>query len=579
MEGGVGDLLFLFFLFCIDDHLKTSTTTTTTQKTGNPSSSSSSSSSNIISKSRSDKSLNQPNSSYVSVSGQSKPVYSSSNRNSMSQKSSSHQYDNTKSHMSSKHRNIQNPQPNSKNDQRSIVKDVNNSKILDEPSNKILEHSSSSHPAIVKQESTTTKSSSKIYGQTQSTNSKLNQQMDLNIDSLIKFQDHDETSRSENLTNSPKLKSSIFSPTTDWKDAAVVAPAIGLFNQNSQSNSINKYGNKDSPKKNQSYYDKKTATPMKKSKSESSGGSSQPKLNSAEKKSTAVPKLDSGSVKRAFTETETVRESKHRKLDTEANLVDNFDIKPNFIGLPLNNSYSNTGNGFETNADLVSNLLKESLCNEKLDSNFTTLHSGLDEISNLNMLGTDSFLKIKKERVENNDLNSESIKIKVKKPKKEKHKHKDRSKDKDDKKKHKKDKERHKNRSPSESNDNEGHIKIKINKDKLSLPSTNHEHDSKSFKIKIPKDRIKTELPSTETTGGNSLKIKISKDILDSYSHNSSDSANLIYNSDKRKDREKSKSSRSEHSNKLNGNLNSTSNSSANQITSNTTKFDFINSI
>lgn len=566
-----------FSVSCIDDHSKNSTT----QKTGNPSSSSSSSSSNILSKSRSsDKTLNQPNSSYVSASGQSKPVYSSSSRNSMSQKSSSsHQYDNTKSHMSSKHRNIQNPQPNSKNDQRSLVKDVNNSKILDEFPNKILEHSSSSsssHPSIVKQESTTTKSSSKIYGQTQSTNSKMNHQMDLNIDSLIKFQDHDETSRTENLTNSPKLKSSIFSPTTDWKDAAAVVapPTTGLFNQNSQSNSMNKYGNKDSPKKNQSYYDKKTATPMKKSKSESTGGSSQPK--SAEKKtSTTVPKLDSGSVKRSFTETTetTVRESKHRKLDSEANLLDNFDIKPNFIGLPLSNSYSNTGNGFETNADLVSNLLKESLCNEKLDSSFTTLNSGLDD-----MLGTDSFLKIKKERVETNDLNSESIKIKVKKPKKDKHKHKDRSKDKDDKKKHKKDKERHKNRSPSESNDNEGHIKIKINKDKLSLPSSNHEHDSKSFKIKIPKDRIKTELPSTET-GGNSLKIKISKDILDSYSHNSSDSANLIYNSDKRKDREKSKSSRSEH-NKLNGNLNSNSNSSANQcITSNTTKFDFINSI
>lgn len=574
MDRGVGDLIFIS---PIDDHSKNSTTT---QKTGNPSLSLSSSSSNILSKSRSDKSLNQPNSSYVSVPGQSKPVYSSSNRNSMSQKSSSHQYDNTKSHMSSKHRNIQNPQPNSKNDQRSLVKDVNSSKLLEELPNKILEHSSSSQhaPIVVKQEST--KSSSKIYGQQpQSTNSKINQQMDLNIDSLIKFQDHDDNSRSENLTNSPKLKSSIFSPTTDWKDAPVVAPTTGLFNQNSQSNSMNKYGNKDSPKKNQSYYDKKT-TPMKKTKSESSGGSSQPKLNSAEKKSsTTLPKLDSGSVKRAFTETEPVRESKHRKLDSEANLVENFDIKPNIIGLQLNNNYPNTGNGFETNADLVSNLLKESLCNEKLESSFTTLNSGLDDNSHLNMLGTDSFLKIKKERLDNTDLNSESIKIKVKKPKKEKHKHKDRSKDKDDKKKHKKDKERHKNRSPSESNDNEGHIKIKINKDKLSLPS-NHEHDSKSFKIKIPKDRIKTELPSTETTGGNSLKIKISKDVLDSYSHNSSDSANLNYNSDKRKDREKSKSSRSEHNNKLNGNLNSTSNSSANQcITTNTTKFDFINSI
>lgn len=519
----------------------------------------------------------------------------------MSQKSA-HQYDNVKSNMSNKHRTIQNPQSSSKNDQRSLAKDIQNTKTdsykVDELSNKSLDHSS--HISIVKQESAT-KSGSKMYGQTQSSNNKMNQQMDLNIDTSILI-NHDDALRSETPTNSPKSKQSIFSPITDWKDNTSSLLSTGSFIQNTQSNSMTKYGNKDSPKKNQSYYDKKT-TPIKKEKSESSG-SSQPKSNSAEKKNnTTKPKLDisvlnSGSVKRPFdvvvkhsNDNEIIRDSKHRKLDIEANLVETIETKSNFISLPLNNTYSNTGNGFETNPDLVSNLLKESLCTEKLESSFNSSNSGLDEISQLHMLATDT-CKVKKERMDNIDYNSESIKIKVKKPKKEKHKHKDRSKDKDDKKKHKKDKERHKNRSPSESNDHtstEGHIKIKINKDKLGLPS-NHEHDSKSFKIKIPKDRIKTDLPSTDVsshknTGGNSLKIKISKDVLDSYSHNSADSANLMFNSDsvKRKDRDKSKSSRNEHNNKLNGNLNNTSNSSANQcITSNTTnsnKFDFINSI
>lgn len=195
---------------------------------------------------------------------------------------------------------------------------------------------------------------------------------------------------------------------------------------------------------------------------------------------------------------------------------------------------------------------------------------------------------------------SDDVRIKSeKKKKKDKHKHKekDKSKDKEERKKHKKDKDRHRDKDSSRDKpptDIHNPIKITIPKDKLNLPSLeSNQSQATGFKITIPKDRIKTDVPPPPPP--TSLKIKISKDMIESYNPNvdrhhsggsgsgvvdghGGNSSNISGNSgnsgghssskkkdrDKDRDRDKSKSARNLDYNKHNGSGGNNSNGSAN---------------
>ncbi|CAH1123628.1 unnamed protein product [Ceutorhynchus assimilis] len=188
-------------------------------------------------------------------------------------------------------------------------------------------------------------------------------------------------------------------------------------------------------------------------------------------------------------------------------------------------------NGLETNPTLISNLLKEVATTSHLPGVATT--------------------SIKQEVVQNttvaNSLPEQTIEKEHRhksKKKKEKHRHKDRSKgeEKEKKKKHKdKDREKHKHRErkaeaqplPMMSEP----IKITIQKDKI--------QPLNQLKIKIPKDKIKTEgivepmTLSHVSSGG--LKIKIPKDKINNCNTSSLNSLDVsISNSSRKRDRERS---------------------------------------
>ncbi|XP_065169043.1 cyclin-T2 isoform X2 [Atheta coriaria] len=159
-------------------------------------------------------------------------------------------------------------------------------------------------------------------------------------------------------------------------------------------------------------------------------------------------------------------------------------------------------NGIETNPTLISNLLKEAPPVLKLPT----------------ISGT-----VQEEPPTNDESKDKEHGHKDKKKKnKEKHKHKDKEKsreEKEKKRKHKdKDKEKHKskNRDKDKPHGSDEPIKITISKDKIQHPPEVAPTPSVGLKIKIPKDKIKTEiiepLPPPQSTPA--IKIKISKEVI-----------------------------------------------------------------
>lgn len=218
-------------------------------------------------------------------------------------------------------------------------------------------------------------------------------------------------------------------------------------------------------------------------------------------------------------------------------------------------------NGIETNPDLVSSLLKESLCSTSgfIKTSDTLIKSEYQDPMQLfdptmttlpeQILQSNPPAAIKEEQViseqviKMEDQNVVELASKLeKKKKKDKHKHKekDKSKDKEERKKHKKDKDRHKDRERgNEASESSEPVKIKINLSNASNESSvSGVQPPLGFKIKIPKDRIIGDISAQMSGGGNGggvgamggvgnydgstgvaappLKIKISKDKLDS---------------------------------------------------------------
>lgn len=118
---------------------------------------------------------------------------------------------------------------------------------------------------------------------------------------------------------------------------------------------------------------------------------------------------------------------------------------------------------------------------------------------------------------------------KKKKKEKSKHKEKDKTRDREDRKKHKKDKDRNRDKESRGGGDSsssgvmQNPIKIKIPKEKLNLSGSTDGSvvapPTAGFKITIPKDRMATGSASDATAppAGASLKIKISKDVIENY--------------------------------------------------------------
>lgn len=191
------------------------------------------------------------------------------------------------------------------------------------------------------------------------------------------------------------------------------------------------------------------------------------------------------------------------QIDDEKVLTTSNIIKPMMPEI-------STANGIETNPDLISSLLKESLLG--LDNSNSTSANTLQ----LSMTQTVPNVP---NTIENQPAISDDFKHKSeKKKKKDKHKHKDKTKE--ERKKHKKDKERLKDRQVIEMNPAQTiPIKITIPKDKIDMPP------EPSIKIKIPKEKIKS-LPRNdsgviEQRPVQGLKIKISKEAVDNYTENS----------------------------------------------------------
>lgn len=230
-------------------------------------------------------------------------------------------------------------------------------------------------------------------------------------------------------------------------------------------------------------------------------------------------------------------------------------------------------NGIETNPDLVSSLLKESLADSKYSSTIKlesippqqilqTTPSVMDQpplnqLSHPELITKSHFqappppyqplpaqpsAQIILESIgvgsapaqdtlpTNVDLDTDHKTKSEKKKKKEKskHKEKDKSRDKEERKKHKKDKDRNREKdSRSEDTSSSGMVhnplKIKIPKEKLNLSASTDGSavapPTSGFKITIPKDRLLTGLAmdATAPPAGASLKIKISKDVIENY--------------------------------------------------------------
>lgn len=373
---------------------------------------------------------------------------------------------------------------------------------------------------------------------------------------------------------------SIFSP--EWNDKSNVMPSLVQPPQNltSKINGMNARPNSDSPKKHER--SGRSDTP-KKDKHRSSAdtvanslkSSSEKRSNSTAKRyndpissipnvnavqppaydTTSMPSSKHNmnvSVKRPHLddsikqESIDFRDTKHRRMDGFSAQSPSRSMQPTVL---YDNKSSTSLNGIETNPDLVSSLLKESLFN---DSKYPSLNPGSIGVQPPQQLlqapavpqqPPPMSIKIEKAdpqpipmdittsvmhlppqlKLEPGD-NDHELKIKSeKKKKKEKHKHKekdkDKTKDREERKKHKKDKDRHKERSndmavtATQTADGHNPIKITIPRDKLNLPATGAAIDMppSNLRITIPKDRIKTPPPTA------SLKIKISKDMLESY--------------------------------------------------------------
>jgi cyclin T len=214
---------------------------------------------------------------------------------------------------------------------------------------------------------------------------------------------------------------------------------------------------------------------------------------------------------------------------------------------------NNSGRSIETNPDLVSTLLKESLCGSDSNKYGGVFGTGLDEdggkfatkIDTVVMgqvggngggLLHDSALAALGGGEDGNHRSKAE-----KKKKKDKHKHKERSKDKEERKKHKKDKERHKERDGIGGGDATHNDMNNQKLPKLTIPTKDliNFHGPSGvggggvgdigmgsmtgFKIKIPKDRIKPDLQSNASSHNRPqqttqpLKIKICKDMIESY--------------------------------------------------------------
>lgn len=167
-------------------------------------------------------------------------------------------------------------------------------------------------------------------------------------------------------------------------------------------------------------------------------------------------------------------------------------------------------NGIETNPTLISNLLKEAPSVPHLPAVAATTQPG--------------------------EVKDKSHK----KKNKEKHKHKDKDRNKEEKekkKKHKdKDREKHKHRDKHHEEETQEPpqpvvaepIKLTIQKDRIQ-PVETAPNPTGSLKIKIPKDKIKTEPPRTE------LKIKIPKEVIGHFDYSGESSGGS-----KKRDRDRS---------------------------------------
>nr|XP_014092692.1 cyclin-T isoform X2 [Bactrocera oleae]XP_036216286.1 cyclin-T isoform X2 [Bactrocera oleae]XP_036216287.1 cyclin-T isoform X2 [Bactrocera oleae]XP_036216288.1 cyclin-T isoform X2 [Bactrocera oleae] len=237
-------------------------------------------------------------------------------------------------------------------------------------------------------------------------------------------------------------------------------------------------------------------------------------------------------------------QNKIRKLDTQLTLSSYNEPKAG------DSNKLHVVNGIETNPDMVRSLLKESLCPSNallkteqlgalsLHPPAELLEPSVTSAPDMTVASAESSLKstsqssgIEPSSMEINDSGSNKAE---KKKKKDKHKRKDKgkSKDREDRKKHKKDKDKHKERDRGEL-ESSGHVKIKISKDKI-------EGTAECLKIKIPKERIISDVNNSTCSANNSstdsgsgmhpapaLKIKISKDKLENYATDSSTHSSL----------------------------------------------------
>lgn len=429
------------------------------------------------------------------------------------------------------------------------------------------------------------------------------------------------------LNSPPKPHKSIFSP--EWNDSVNVVPPP----QRTVNNGLNIKTNRDSPKKHRSDTPKKDkrndlmnpqlGNKVVPSHSDKRGNGAAKRLPDTpgmsvsqqqnlpyDSTSTIAKHLNAG-VKRLLPDDMIkqengidFREAKHRKLDVHQPLSPSLslDCKPNLSKLsiyPSENApstiYDNpmkttSFNGIETNPDLVSSLLKESLATDtKFHSSLSTVPHEMQQQSMVKqepskydayepsatlpqqLFETSLPAQIKLEP--GSELGQRIKTEKKKKKDKHKHKDKDKTKDREERKKHKKDKDRQKDRERStELPPADGHnpLKITIPRDKL-ISSQDVTQPGGGFKITIPRDRIKPEpLPQQQQQQPPaSLKIKISKDLIENYASgqphnpaetNSNSHSHSSKKKDKDRDREKSKSSKHSDFTKQNGNNSNGSN-------------------
>ncbi|KAK4884167.1 hypothetical protein RN001_000438 [Aquatica leii] len=198
-----------------------------------------------------------------------------------------------------------------------------------------------------------------------------------------------------------------------------------------------------------------------------------------------------------------IPDGKQDKVNIQGSIAK--ELKPPDLIPPFNSS-APIMNGIETNPSLISSLLKEAPSVPHLPTVVAANTTVVTEPS-----------KDKEHHREH------------KKNKKEKHKHKDRERSRDEKekkKKHKdKDKEKHKHKHDKRQSEIEAvsaqPIKITIPKDKIQPPD--NPPPNLGLKIKIPKDRIKTDtINESSSSVGGGLKIKIPKDVINSFSNNDS---------------------------------------------------------